>query len=100
MLCTASVRLGLTIVSLLALPALGRAQVAARPGTAQPSSNLETHRQHDSLAVHFLRSPKAKPSANRVARAQKTRGTTASGPDTASAVLATPLPARARVTKP
>lgn len=55
------VRVSSVIGIALATPALVAAQSAARAATDMPSTNRETHIQTDSLAVHFLRTPKAKP---------------------------------------
>jgi hypothetical protein len=99
-LCTAAIRAGCAVLLTLALPAVSRAQTAARTAPDQPSTNRETHRQHDSLAVHFLRSPKAKPAGIGATRARKTKSAAATDSGTASAVNTTPLPTRARTAKP
>jgi len=51
----------------LGIPGEVAAQVAQRTAPDAPSRNRETLVQHDSLAVHFLRSPKAKPAARQSA---------------------------------
>lgn len=79
------------------LPAVAMAQVAARAVEDTPSKSRETKLQHDSLAVHFLRTPKAKPSARAVAGTRgelsaKFRGRPE--PVAATEPVATPLPTR------
>ncbi len=80
----------------LALPAAAAAQAAERVGADAPSRNRETVVQHDSLAVHFLRSPKAKPAtrsgAGTVAASAKFRGRRE--PIESVAPIATPLPSK------
>ena len=58
---------GAVLMLFLGLPGTAAAQVAQRTGADAPSRNRETLVQHDSLAVHFLRSPKAKPAARAMA---------------------------------
>lgn len=93
-------RAGCAVLLALALPAVSRAQTAARTVPDQASSNGETHRQHDSLAVHFLRAPKAKPAGTGAKHARKTKSVAATDSGTASLVITTPLPTRARTAKP
>lgn len=80
----------------LAFSAAAFAQTAERTAADAPSQNRETKRQHDSLTMHFLRSPKAKPAA----------GTNATGkfrgrpePVQASEPAETPLPVRKKKSK-
>jgi hypothetical protein len=94
-----SCRLAIVAALMLAAPSVGRAQSAARSASDQPSTNRETHRQHDSLAVHFLRAPKAKPAAG-ARTAAKQAGMEASDSISGAALRTTPLPTRARRSKP
>jgi hypothetical protein len=85
------------------LPHALSAQSADRVITDTPSRSSATHIQHDSLTVQFLRAPKAKPAALSVggktaAQARKFDGKPE--PVQPSAPVVTPLPTRARVTKP
>ena len=82
-------------------PVLVQAQVSA--SVDAPSRNAETRRQHDSLTVHFLRTPKGKPAALSVggrtsAQSRKFSGKPAA--DLRSEPVETPLPVRASSTKP
>ncbi len=82
-------------------PALLRAQVAARVDA--PSRSAETRLQHDSLTVHFLRTPKGKPAALSVGGKTSAQSRKFSGKPAAelrAAPVETPLPVRARTTKP
>jgi hypothetical protein len=88
----------ITIAGLLAAPHAAGAQSAARVAPDRPSTNAETRRQSDSLTVHFLRTPKAKPNV-RSGAALGTAAAKAAG-DTARATPATtPLPTRSRKPK-
>ena len=71
------------------------AQAARGTAADAPSRNRETRIQHDSLAVHFMRQPKAKPSG-------RARSATALTPKESSVPRvpsrATPLPEKRRGT--
>lgn len=97
---TTAIRSGCAVVLSLVLPTVSRAQDVARTVPDQPSANRETHRQHDSLAVHFLRTPKAKRAGTGAAHARNTKGAAATDASAVSAINTTPLPTRARNTKP
>jgi hypothetical protein len=84
------------------LPSAIRAQTAARAADS-PSRNAETRVQADSLTVHFLRAPKSKPAALSVGGKTAAQSRKFSGkPDATSQhePVETPLPVRARTTKP
>jgi hypothetical protein len=79
------------------------AQGATRAAADTPSQNAETRVQSDSITVHLLRSPKGKPAelsagGKTAAQARKFSGKPASTPG--AAPVETPLPTRARTTKP
>jgi hypothetical protein len=91
------------LVFAVTLPLTLSAQAADRVIADTPSRSSATRMQHDSLTVHFLRSPKAKPAALSVggktaAQARKFNGK----PDAEqpSAPVFTPLPVRERTAKP
>ena len=93
----AMVALALAVAS----PSLLRAQASARVDT--PTKSAETRRQHDSLTVHFIHNPRGKPAALSVggktaAQSRKFSGKPAS--DLRPMPTETPLPVRARTTKP
>ncbi len=90
-------RAAATAALALVLPAVAMAQVAERSAADSLSKNRETKLQHDSLAVHFLRAPKAKPAARSVdgagaAPSAKFRGRPE--PVSAPELPNTPLPTR------
>jgi hypothetical protein len=103
---TAVLRAGAVMALTLLAPVMAHAQAAAavRPAGDVPSTNAETRRLNDSLTVHFIRNPKGKPAARSAtvgasdALAKKFEGR----PDVQPrhAPPSTPLPERARVTKP
>ncbi len=79
------------------------AQAADRGVTDTPSRSSATRIQHDSLTVHFLRTPKGKPAALSVGGKTAAQARKFSGkpePIAQSAPVFTPLPTRARTTKP
>lgn len=103
---TAAVRAGTVLALTVLVPTIASAQAAAAVVAAggAPSTNAETRRMSDSLTVHFIRNPKGK-------AATRSTGAAASGavskkfagrPDvqTRHVTPGTPLPERARVTKP
>lgn len=84
-------------------PARAAAQSALRASADVPSGGAEARLQNDSLAAHLLRTPRSKPAALTAggrtgAQARKLDGKPE--PVTGSAPVITPLPTRARVTKP
>ncbi|MDZ7630134.1 MAG: hypothetical protein U5K74_01945 [Gemmatimonadaceae bacterium] len=95
-------RLGVALLLCALAPSRAAAQSAERVADDAPSRNRETHVQHDSLAVHFLRAPKAKPAARTTGGAPdvssaKFRGRPA--PVATSAPVATPLPTKRKSPK-
>ena len=91
------------MVVIAVTPALIQAQAAQRTVADAPSASRETRRQHDSLTVHFIRTPKGKPASMSIAGKPsptdlKFRGKAT--PQVATAPVETPLPTRARATKP
>ena len=102
-----SAMLGVTLLVLCATPARAAAQAAARAATQAapdvPSRSAATRAQTDSLTMYFVRTPKGKPAALSVggktaAQARKLDGK--AEPIASHAPVSTPLPTRARSTKP
>ena len=97
---------GIAAVLLTFAPSIARAQVAARAAGDVPSTNREARMQSDSLTVHFLRQPHAKPAARIAASLTPAEQRKFAGRPTplvrsaAPAPVVTPLPTRARTTKP
>lgn len=84
-------------------PALIQAQSAQRTVADAPSSSRETRLQHDSLTVHFIRTPKGKPASMSIAGKPSSTELKFRGkaiPQGTAAPVETPLPTRAKVTKP
>ncbi len=103
--CT-MLRTAAAVALTLLVPTLAHAQASAvvRAAGDAPSTNVETRRQSDSLTVHFIRKPKGKPAARSApdasanAFSKKFEGRPDIQPRRATP--STPLPERARVTKP
>jgi hypothetical protein len=91
---------GIVFVGVMLAPVAAQAQSASRATAEARSTNRETHIQHDSLAVHFLRSPKAKPAGAASAAARKSAAHVRRDSAPATTVNTTPLPAKARQSKP
>lgn len=92
---TTVTRVSSVIVIALVTPALGAAQSTARVAADAPSTNRETHVQHDSLAVHFLRAPKAKPGTrSTAANPSKGKGGSKVNTPVDTIRVETPLPTR------
>lgn len=90
-------RIAAVLVVIVGVPSLLPAQAAPRAASEDPSRNRETLVQHDSLAVHFLRSPKVKPAVQSRAAAVQTPPAKVGGrhePVAASAPVETPLPTK------
>ena len=100
----ASVVLALAVcASSVALPKMLAAQTATRGESDAPSRSAETRKQTDSLTVHFLRTPKGKPAALSIggkAAAQARKFDGKPEPTVPEETVDTPLPTRARSTKP
>ena len=103
----AAYRAGMLIAAAIALlwmtPAIAIAQSAAIGTKDARSTSPETRAQTDSLTVYFARSPKGKPAALSVggkvaSQARKLDGK--AEPRPSAAPVSTPLPTRARTTKP
>ncbi len=93
---------GACLLLLLGLPGQVAAQTAQRTAADAPSRNRETIVQHDSLAVHFLRSPKAKPAARRLVSSDSPSSAKFRGhrePVQATLPSGTPLPTKKTATK-
>ncbi len=93
---------GALLMLFLGLPGRATAQVAPRTVADAPSRNPETLVQHDSLAVHFLRSPKVKPAARPVASVASPSSAKFRGrrePLDLPAPTATPLPTKKAAAK-
>ena len=93
----------LIVCALIVAPlAMLRAQTAVRAADV-PSRSAEARVQSDSLTVHFLRTPKGKPAALSVGGRTAAQARKFSGKAEAAQRAAppeTPLPERARTTKP
>jgi hypothetical protein len=94
--------LGTAFILAVVLPGQLMAQAAQRTAPDRPSQNRETLVQHDSLAVHFLRTPKAKPTARQNASksgpsAAKFRGRPE--PIASTMPVETPLPTKKAAAK-
>ena len=99
---TALSRMLIVCALIVTPPATLRAQTAVRAAEA-PSRSAEARVQSDSLTVHFLRTPKGKPAALSVGGRTAAQARKFSGKAEATQRAAppeTPLPARARTTKP
>lgn len=89
--------LGAALVLAFVLPGQLTAQAAQRTAPDLPSRNRETIVQHDSLAVHFLRAPKAKRAARHSATPSSASSAKFRGrgePTESATPAATPLPTK------
>jgi NAD(P)H-dependent FMN reductase len=98
-----SAMLAVALLVICATPTRAAAQAAAKAAADAPSRSAETRAQTDSLTMYFVRSPKGKPAALSVggktaAQARKLNGK--AEPSAPQAPVNTPLPTRARSTKP
>jgi hypothetical protein len=90
--------LAIAITAAILTPRAAAAQTGARVAADRPSTSAETRRQSDSLTVHRLRTPKAKP-VTRGTAAQRVAARKAAGDASGASALTpatTPLPMRSR----
>ena len=98
-----SAMLAVTLLIMSATSMRASAQAAAQVAPDTPSRSAATRAQTDSLTMYFARSPKGKPAALSVggkaaAQARKLDGK--AEPSAPQVPVRTPLPTRARTTKP
>ncbi len=99
----AGATLAVALLIMCATPTRAAAQAAAQVAPDVPSRSAATRAETDSLTMYFVRSPKGKPAALSVggktaAQARKLDGK--AEPSAPQAPVSTPLPSRARATKP
>ena len=82
------------LAAVCALPQRSVAQAAQRTTVDRPSQNRETRAQHESLAVHFVRTPKAK--SGSAGASTGTPDTRAQTPMRRGVPQETPLPVKRR----
>ncbi|MBC7843665.1 MAG: hypothetical protein H7099_15200 [Gemmatimonadaceae bacterium] len=99
----ASTMTAAALVALCAAPAIAGAQAAATDAKEARSTSAETRAQTDSLSMYFARSPKGKPAALSVGGKVASHARKLDGKHehrASAAPVSTPLPTRARTTKP
>jgi hypothetical protein len=85
--------IAIALTAVIMTPRTATAQSGTRVAADRPSTSAETRRQSDSLTVHRLRTPKAKP-VTRGSAAQRLAAQKAGGDALTPAT--TPLPMRSR----